>query len=276
MPVVTLPDGAQRRYDGTVTVAEVAQSIGAGLARAALAGKVNGRLVDTSFAIADDAAVSIVTDRDPEGLEIIRHSTAHLLAQAVKQLYPEAQVTIGPVIEDGFYYDFAYSRPFTTEDLAAIEARMRELAQADLPVSRRVMARDAAVEYFRGIGEKYKAEIIAGIPAGEPISLYGQGDWVDLCRGPHVPIDRQAQGLQAHESRGRLLARRFAQRDAAADLRHGLARREAARRPTCTGSRKPRSAITGASAASSTCSTCRKKRPARCSGIRRAGASSRP
>jgi threonyl-tRNA synthetase len=187
VPVVTLPDGAQRRFDHPVTVAEVAQSIGAGLARAALAGKVNGRLVDTSYTIADDAAVSIVTERDPEGLEIIRHSTAHLLAQAVKQLFPEAQVTIGPVIEDGFYYDFAYSRPFTTEDLAAIEARMRELAQSDQPVSRRVMERDAAVEFFRGIGEKYKAEIIAAIPAGEAISLYGQGDWVDLCRGPHVP-----------------------------------------------------------------------------------------
>jgi threonyl-tRNA synthetase len=187
VPVITLPDGAQRRFDRPITVAEVAQSIGAGLARAALAGRVDGRLVDTSHLIEADAALAIVTDRDPEGLEIIRHSTAHLLAQAVKQLFPEAQVTIGPVIEDGFYYDFAYARPFTTEDLGAIEARMHELSKADQPVTRRVMTRDAAVEYFRGLGEKYKAEIIASIPAGEAISLYGQGEWVDLCRGPHVP-----------------------------------------------------------------------------------------
>ena len=187
MPIITLPDGSQRSFDQPVTVAEVAISIGAGLARAALAGRVDGKLVDTSFRITADAALSIITERDVEGLEIIRHSTAHLLAQAVKQLYPEAQVTIGPVIEDGFYYDFAYSRPFTTEDLTAIEARMRELAKSDLPVERRELVRDAAVEYFRGIGEQYKAEIIASIPANEAISLYGQGDWVDLCRGPHVP-----------------------------------------------------------------------------------------
>ena len=187
MPVVTLPDGAQRSFDQVVTVAEVAQSIGPGLARAALGGKVNGRLVDTSFRIEADATLAIVTDRDPEGLEIIRHSTAHLLAQAVKQLFPEAQVTIGPVIEDGFFYDFAFKRPFTTEDLVAIEARMLELSKADQPVLRREMSRDAAVEYFRGLGEQYKAEIIASIPANEAISLYGQGEWVDLCRGPHVP-----------------------------------------------------------------------------------------
>src|SRR5712671_5003473 len=187
MPVVTLPDGSQRRFDHPVTVDEVAGGIGAGLRKAALAARVNGKLVDTSYVIAEDANLAILTDKDPEGLEIIRHSTAHLLAQAVKQLFPEAQVTIGPVIEDGFYYDFAYSRPFTTEDLALIEARMSELAKADLPVARREMARDAAVEYFRGIGEKYKAEIIASIPAAETISLYGQGDWIDLCRGPHVP-----------------------------------------------------------------------------------------
>jgi threonyl-tRNA synthetase len=187
VPTITLPDGSQRSFDHPVTVAEVASSIGAGLARAALAGRVGDKLVDTSYRIGSDCKLSIVTDRDAEGLEVIRHSTAHLLAQAVKQLFPEAQVTIGPVIEDGFYYDFAYSRPFTTEDLAAIEARMRELAKADLAVERREMARDAAVEYFRGIGEQYKAEIIASIPATEPISLYGQGDWIDLCRGPHVP-----------------------------------------------------------------------------------------
>jgi threonyl-tRNA synthetase len=187
VPVITLPDGSQRSYERPVSIAEVAASIGSGLARAALAGRVDGKLVDTSFLLERDAAVSIVTDRDPEGLEVIRHSTAHLLAQAVKQLFPEAQVTIGPVIEDGFYYDFAYQRPFTPEDLASIEARMRELARADETVTRRVLPRDEAVRLFRDMGELYKAEIIAAIPAGEPISLYGQGDWVDLCRGPHVP-----------------------------------------------------------------------------------------
>jgi threonyl-tRNA synthetase len=187
MPVVTLPDGSQRRFDHPVTVDEVAAGIGAGLRKAALAGRVNGRLVDTSYRVETDASVAIVTEKDPAGLEVIRHSTAHLLAQAVKQLYPEAQVTIGPVIEDGFYYDFAYQRPFTPEDLAAIEARMAELSKADLKVTRRVMPRDEAVAFFRDLGEHYKAEIIASIPADEPISLYGQGEWVDLCRGPHVP-----------------------------------------------------------------------------------------
>src|SRR5438874_1454173 len=187
MPVVTLPDGSQRRFDHPVTVDEVAAAIGPGLRKAALAGRVNGKLVDTSHVIADDAAFAVVTDRDPEGLDIIRHSTAHLLAQAVKELFPDAQVTIGPVIEDGFYYDFAYQRPFTPEDLAAIEAKMAELARADQKVTRRVMARDEAVQYFKGLGELYKAEIIAAIPGKEEISLYGQGNWVDLCRGPHVP-----------------------------------------------------------------------------------------
>ncbi len=187
MPIITLPDGSQRSFHSAVTVAEVAANIGAGLAKAALAGRVDGRLVDTSFLIETDAQLAIVTERDPDALEIIRHSTAHLLAQAVKQLFPEAQVTIGPVIEDGFYYDFAYSRAFTPEDLLAIEQRMAELAKADQQVTRRVMPRDEAVEFFKGLGEHYKAEIIAGIPSNEPISLYGQGDWVDLCRGPHVP-----------------------------------------------------------------------------------------
>src|ERR1700722_12027885 len=187
MPVVTLPDGSQRPFDHPVTVDEVAASIGAGLRKAALAGRVDDKLVDTSFVIDPDVKLSIVTPKDPAGLEVIRHSTAHLLAQAVKQLFPEAQVTIGPVIEDGFYYDFAYTRPFTTEDLAAIEARMTQLAQADEQVTRQVMDRDAAVEYFKSIGEIYKAEIIASIPEKEQISLYGQGNWVDLCRGPHVP-----------------------------------------------------------------------------------------
>src|SRR6202011_346974 len=187
MPVVTLPDGSQRRFDHPVTVDEVAGGIGAGLRKAALAARVNGKLVDTSYLIAEDASLAIVTDKDPEGLEVIRHSTAHLLAQAVKELFPEAQVTIGPVIEDGFYYDFAYQRPFTPEDLAAIEAKMTELAQADEKVTRRVMARDEAVKFFRELGEIYKAEIIASIPDKDEISLYGQGNWVDLCRGPHVP-----------------------------------------------------------------------------------------
>jgi len=187
MPVITLPDGSQRSYSEPVTVEKVAADIGAGLARAALAGKVDGRLVDTSFLIDHDARLAIVTDKDPDGLEVIRHSTAHLLAQAVKQLFPDAQVTIGPVIEDGFYYDFSYKRPFTPEDLAAIEARMKELSKADHKVTRQVMSRDDAVKFFKDQGEHYKAEIIASIPSNEPISLYGQSDWVDLCRGPHVP-----------------------------------------------------------------------------------------
>src|SRR5271170_4608513 len=187
MPVITLPDGSHKRFEHPITVADVAQSIGPGLAKAALAGKLNGELVDTSVLIDRDATLSIVTDRDPEGLEIIRHSTAHLLANAVQELYPDAQVTIGPVIEDGFYYDFAYKRPFSTEDLTAIEKRMAEISAKDLPVHRRILPRDEAVEHFKAIGEHYKAEIIAAIPAGESISLYGQGDWEDLCRGPHVP-----------------------------------------------------------------------------------------
>src|SRR5580658_9191266 len=171
MPVVTLPDGSQRPFDHPVTVDDVAASIGAGLRKAALAGRVDGKLVDTSFVIDHDAKLSIVTEKDPDGIDVIRHSTAHLLAQAVKELFPEAQVTIGPVIEDGFYYDFAYKRPFSTEDLAAIEKRMAEISAKDLPVHRRVMPRDEAVKFFRNLGEIYKAEIIAGIPDKEPISL---------------------------------------------------------------------------------------------------------
>jgi len=184
---VTLPDGSRREFPGPVTVAEVAGSIGAGLAKAALAGKVDDRVVDTSFRIEQDARLAIVTARDPEGLEVIRHSTAHLLAYAVKELYPDAQVTIGPVIENGFYYDFAYKRPFTPEDLAAIEKRMAELAAKDEPVTRRVLPRDEAVAYFKGLGENYKAEIIASIPSNEDVSLYREGAFEDLCRGPHVP-----------------------------------------------------------------------------------------
>jgi threonyl-tRNA synthetase len=187
MPVVTLPDGRKLSFDSPVTVDEVAGAIGPGLRKAALAARVNGKLVDTSYVITQDANLAIVTDKDADGLEVIRHSTAHLLAQAVKALFPDAQVTIGPVIEDGFYYDFAYQRPFTPEDLAAIEAKMTELAKADEKVTRRVMPRDEAVKFFRDMGEVYKAEIIASIPDKDEISLYGQGNWVDLCRGPHVP-----------------------------------------------------------------------------------------
>jgi threonyl-tRNA synthetase len=187
VPVVTLPDGSQRSFDHAVSVKEVAESIGPGLAKSALAGRVDGRLVDTSFAIQEDAGLAIVTERDDEGVEIIRHSTAHLLAQAVKQLFPAAQVTIGPVIDNGFYYDFSFERPFTPEDLRAIEAKMTELAKANQPVSRSVMQRDDAVRYFRDMGEKYKAEIIQDIPSDQPLSLYTQGEFTDLCRGPHVP-----------------------------------------------------------------------------------------
>jgi threonyl-tRNA synthetase len=187
MPVLTLPDGSKREFAQPPTVAEVAASIGAGLAKAALAGKIDGKLVDTSFRIEADAQISIVTDKDAEGVDLIRHSTAHLLAYAVKELFPEAQVTIGPVIDNGFYYDFAYKRPFTPEDLAAIEQRMAELAKKDLLVTREVWPRDQAVEFFKSIGEHYKAELIAAIPAGQDVSLYREGDFVDLCRGPHVP-----------------------------------------------------------------------------------------
>lgn len=187
MITVTLPDASRREYEAGVTVADVAQSIGAGLAKAALCGKVDGKLVDLSYKLEKDASVAIVTAKDPEGLELLRHSSAHLMAQAVKELYPTAEVTIGPAIENGFYYDFKYERPFTPEDLTAIEARMHELAKKDIPVERFVMDRDEAVKYFKGLGEHYKAEIIAGIPQGETISLYRQGDFTDLCRGPHVP-----------------------------------------------------------------------------------------
>ena len=187
MVQITLPDGSNRQFEGPVTVAEVAQSIGAGLAKAALGGRVDGKLVDTSYPIAQDAKLAIVTAKDPDGLELIRHSTAHLLAYAVKELFPEAQVTIGPVIENGFYYDFSYKRAFTPEDLVAIEKKMTELANKDEPVVRRVLPRDEAVEYFKGLGEAYKAEIIASIPSNEDVSLYREGAFEDLCRGPHVP-----------------------------------------------------------------------------------------
>jgi len=187
MVQITLPDGSLREFPGPVTVAEVAASIGAGLAKAALAGKVDGKVVDTSFSMASNAQLAIITAKDADGLEVVRHSTAHLLAYAVKDLYPDAQVTIGPVIENGFYYDFSYSRPFTLEDLVAIENRMTELANKDEPVLRRVLPRDEAVSYFKGMGEHYKAEIIGSIPSNEDVSLYKEGAFEDLCRGPHVP-----------------------------------------------------------------------------------------
>ena len=187
MVYITLPDGSQREYAGPVTVAEVAASIGSGLAKAALAGKVDSKIVDTSHLLSQDSALSIVTAKDEEGLDVIRHSTAHLLAYAVKELFPEAQVTIGPVIENGFFYDFAYKRPFTLDDLQAIEKRMATLAAKDEPVTRRVLPRDEAVAYFKGLGEHYKAEIVASIPSNEDVSLYSEGTFEDLCRGPHVP-----------------------------------------------------------------------------------------
>jgi threonyl-tRNA synthetase len=184
---ITLPDGSVRQYPGPVTVSEVAASIGSGLAKAALAGRVNGQVVDTSHLIEANSELSILTSKDPEGLEVIRHSSAHLMAYAVKSLFPEAQVTIGPVIENGFYYDFSYSRPFTPEDLVSIEKKMTELAAKDEPVLRRVLPRDEAVNFFKNLGEHYKAEIIQSIPAGEDVSLYSEGAFTDLCRGPHVP-----------------------------------------------------------------------------------------
>ena len=187
MIAITLPDGSRREFDNPVTVADVAASIGAGLAKAALAGKVDGKLVDTSFRIDQDASLEIVTDKHPDALDVLRHSTAHLLAQAVQRLFPGAQVTIGPVIDNGFYYDFAYERPFTPEDLPAIEAEMQKIVKESLPVSRRVKSRDDAVAFFKGMGENYKAEIIESIPANEDLSLYSQGEFTDLCRGPHVP-----------------------------------------------------------------------------------------
>ena len=196
MPVVTLPDGSKREFDQAVTVMDVARSIGAGLAKATLAGKVDGKLVDASAEIADDVTLQIVTAKDEEGVDIIRHSTAHLLAYAVKELFPEAQVTIGPVIENGFYYDFSFKRPFTPEDLEAIELKMAELAAKDEPVIREVWQRDQAVEFFESIGEKYKAEIIASIPKGEEIGLYREGKFIDLCRGPHVPSTGKLQAFK--------------------------------------------------------------------------------
>ena len=220
MPAIKLPDGSVRQFDAPVSVAAVAASIGPGLAKAALAGKVDGKVVDTSYVIDHDAALAIVTDKDPEGLDVIRHSTAHLLAYAVKELFPDAQVTIGPVIEDGFYYDFSYKRPFTPEDLAAIEARMAELAKKDEPVVRSEMPRDDAVKYLRGDGRALQG-------GDHRVDSVERADLAVRRRQLHRPVprparavDRQAQGVQADEAGRRVLARRFAQRDAAADLRH--------------------------------------------------------
>ena len=196
MPVITLPDGSQRSFPNPVTVHDVAADIGAGLAKAALAGVVDGREVDTSHIIEGDASLSIITDRDDAGLEVIRHSTAHLLAMAVQELFPGVQVTIGPVIEDGFFYDFATGHSFTPEDLARIEQRMEELAEQDLPVERLVVSREKAIEMFRNMGENYKVQIIEELPEGEEISLYRQGAWMDLCRGPHVPTTGKLQAFK--------------------------------------------------------------------------------
>ncbi|MCQ4347507.1 threonine--tRNA ligase [Pseudomonas stutzeri] len=196
MPIVTLPDGSQRSFEQPVSVAEVAQSIGAGLAKAALAGKVDGQLVDTSYVIDGDVALSIITARDAEGVEVLRHSCAHLMAMAVQELFPGTQVTIGPVVDNGFYYDFDCERPFTSEDLEKIEAKMYELAKADLPVSRSLMSRDDAVAFFERLGEKYKVEIIESIPGNEELSFYRQGEFIDLCRGPHVPSTGKLQAFK--------------------------------------------------------------------------------
>lgn len=193
MPVITLPDGNQKQFDQPVSIYDVAASIGSGLAKAALAGKVNNEIVDTSYMLTENSAVSIITAKDAEGVDVLRHSCAHLMAQAVQQLFPTAQVTIGPVIEDGFFYDFAYERPFTPEDLTAIEKKMHELVRQNQPVTRSVMSRDAAVEFFRNKGEGYKVQIIESIPSNEDLSFYQQGDFIDLCRGPHVPSTGKLQ-----------------------------------------------------------------------------------
>ena len=187
MPTITLPDGSQRSFDQSVSILDVANDIGPGLAKATLAGAINGKQYDANILLKTMLNLSIITTNSEEGVDVIRHSSAHLMAQAVKQLFPEAQVTIGPVIEDGFFYDFAYERAFTPEDVEAIEKRMQELIKQDIPVERSVMSRDEAVKFFRDMGEEYKAEIIESIPSDEDLSLYKQGDFIDLCRGPHVP-----------------------------------------------------------------------------------------
>ena len=201
---ITLPDGSRREFEQPVSVGDVAASIGAGLAKAALAGKVDGQLVDLSHRIEQDAELAIVTDKSPEALDVLRHSTAHLLAQAVQRLHPGAQVTIGPVIENGFYYDFAYERPFTPEDLPAIEAEMHKIVKEAHPVARSLMSRNEAVKFFRGMGEEYKAEIIESIPADQDLSLYAQGEFTDLCRGPHVPSTDKLRAFKLMKVAGHL------------------------------------------------------------------------
>ncbi|MFT4822038.1 MAG: threonyl-tRNA synthetase, partial [Candidatus Azotimanducaceae bacterium] len=196
MPTITLPDGNQKQFDHPVTIHQIAESIGPGLAKAALGGKIGDDIVDTSYTIDEDSLISIITAKDDDGLEILRHSCAHLMAQAVQQLFPTAQVTIGPVIEDGFFYDFAFERPFTPEDLIKIEKKMTELSRQNQPVSRSVMSRDEAVEFFREKGENYKVEIIESIPSNQALSFYQQGDFIDLCRGPHVPATGKLQAFK--------------------------------------------------------------------------------
>ena len=278
MITIQLPDGSRREYPAPVTVAEVAASIGPGLAKAALGGRVgegaDAKLVDTSFRLDHDAKLAIVTDKDAQGLELIRHSTAHLLAYAVKELFPDAQVTIGPVIENGFYYDFAYKRPFTPEDLVAIEAKMVELAKKDEPVTRRVLPRDEAVAYFKGMGEAYKAEIIGSIPQGEEVSLYREGPFEDLCRGPHVPSTGKLKHFKLMKVAGAYW--RGDHRNEMLQRIYGTAwatRTSCSSTSTCW--RRRTSAITASSVASSTCSTSTSIRPARCFGIPKAGSCGR-
>ena len=206
MPNVTLPDGTVKSYDQSLTVADVASSIGSGLAKAAIAGEIDGQLVDTSYVIESDSSLAIITNKDDKALEVIRHSTAHLLAQATQQLYPDAQVTIGPVIDNGFYYDFAYKDGFSEQDLTKIEKKMNAIVKQNLVIERMEMSRDEAVKFFKSMGEHYKAEIIESIPTDEILSLYKQGDFVDLCRGPHVPSTSKLKAFKLNETSGCLLA----------------------------------------------------------------------
>ena len=254
------------------SVADVAADIGPGLAKATLAGVVNGTLVDASTQIANDATLAIITSKDDDGLHLIRHSTAHLMAQSVKQLYPESQVTIGPVIEDGFYYDFAYERPFTPEDLTAIEKRMAELAKQAIPIVRSELPRDEAVAFFSGLSEEYKAEIISDIPSDEVLSLYEQGDFTDLCRGPHVPdtgklghfkLMKLAGAYWRGDSNNAMLQRIYGT--------HGPVKKSS--KTTCIDLKRRRNAITARLVNSLICSICRKKHRVWCSGTRTAGLS---
>ena len=276
MVSITLPDGSQKQFENAPTVQDVAASIGAGLAKAALAGKVDGKLVDTSYRVDHDAKLEIVTEKSPDALDIIRHSTAHLLAQATQRLFPDTQVTIGPVVENGFYYDFARKTPFTPDDLTKIEAEMKKIAAENMPVQRSVMAKDDAIRFFKDKGEIYKAEIIDDIiPPGEEISLYGQGEWVDLCRGPHVPSTGKLKAFKLMKVAGAYW--RGDQNNEMLQRVYGTAwtEREGSQRRICISLRKPRSAITASSASSSIFSICRTRRRASCSGIRRAGRSGR-